>query len=238
VPWVLLAAAVVIVAGSIVVAIGRGGELARAPADIRPLDTHIVTAADVALLRPPAALWGYDMRATDEALNMVARTVTERDVEIATLRRQLADMQSAAARAREGELGRTGDLGRAGDPGVTAPGLRPPAPMHPGADGPMRVPVDTKQWSTWARPGPAAPPEDDDEQPEAAPGNSAPGNSAPGSWRPGNSAPEGSAPEGSAPGSSAPGSSAPESSAPGSSAPESSAPGSGAPGSFAPGSGA
>jgi len=42
--------------------------------------------------RPPAALWGYDMRSTDEALNMVARTVTDRDVEIAILRRQIADL--------------------------------------------------------------------------------------------------------------------------------------------------
>ena len=199
-PWVLLAAAVVIVVGIIVVAIGRGGELAQAPADTRPLDTHIVTAADVALLRPPTALWGYDMRATDEALNMVARTVTERDVEIATLRRQLADMQSGAAGAREGEpdraweRGRAGDPARAGDPGITAPGLRPPAvPPHRGADAPMRVPVDTKQWSAWARPGPAAPPEDDGEHQETAPGNSAPP-----AWGPGGSAPEGSAPGSSA----------------------------------------
>jgi hypothetical protein len=217
VSWVLLAAAVVIVVGIIIVAIGRGGELARAPADIRPLDTHIVTAADVALLRPPAALWGYDMRATDEALNMVARTVTERDVEIATLRRQLADMQSPAPRIREGEPdrtgepdrageagragepGRAGDPGSAGDPGIAAPGPRPPAvPLHRGADDPMRVPVDTQQWSTWARPGPAAPPEDDGEHPEAAPGNSAPGNSAPGTGAPGNRRPGSSAPGGSA----------------------------------------
>ena len=106
----------------IVVAIGRGGELAQAPADIRPLDTHIVTAADVALLRPPAALWGYDMRATDEALNMVARTVTERDVEIATLRRQLADMQSGAARTREGEPDRPGS--EAGPGSRAGPGTR------------------------------------------------------------------------------------------------------------------
>jgi hypothetical protein len=205
VPWVLLAAAVVIVVGIIVVAIGRGGELAQAPADIRPLDTHIVTAADVALLRPPTALWGYDMRATDEALNMVARTVTERDVEIATLRRQLADLQSGAARTREGEpdlaweRGRAGEPARAADPGITAPGLRPPAvPLPGGADGPMRVPVDTQQWSAWARPGPAAPPEDDSEHPEAAPGGSAPGNSAPGNWRPGSSAPGAGPPGGSA----------------------------------------
>jgi hypothetical protein len=172
VPWVLLAAAVVILVGMIFVAIGRGGELARAPADIRPLDLHIVTAADVALLRPPAALWGYDMRATDEALNMVARTVTERDVEIATLRRQLADLQSASGGTGDGEPN------RAGDPEITAPGLRPPAvPLRPAVDGPPRLSADTRQWSAWARPGPAAPP-DDGEHPEVGPGSGAPGESA------------------------------------------------------------
>jgi len=189
VSWVLLAAAVVIVVGIVVVAIGRGGELASAPADTRPLTTQIVTAADVALLRPPAALWGYDMRATDEALNMVARTVTERDVEIATLRRQLADMQPGTARTRDGEPD------RAGDPGITAPGFRPPAvPLHRGADGPARLSVDTQQWSAWARPGPAAPPEEDGEHPEVGPGNSAPGNSGPGTSAPGTSGPGTSAP--------------------------------------------
>ena len=197
-PWVLLAAAVVIVAGIAVVAIGRGGELAQAPADTRPLSAHIVTAADVALLRPPAALWGYDMRATDEALNMVARTVTERDVEIATLRRQLADMQSGAARTRDGEPDRSGD------PGITAPGFRLPAvPLHHGADGPARLTVDTQQWSAWARPGPAAPPEDDGEHPEAGPGSGAPGTSAPGTTAPGTTAPGTTAPGTSAPGTSA-----------------------------------
>jgi hypothetical protein len=172
VPWVLLAAAVVILVGVIFVAMGRGGELARAPADIRPLDTHIVTAADVALLRPPAALWGYDMRATDEALSMVARTVTERDVEIATLRRQLEDLQAAPAGTRNREPGLPGD------PGITAPGLRAPAvPLPPAVDGTPRLSVDTQQWSAWARPGPAAPP-DEGEHPEVGPGSSAPGGSA------------------------------------------------------------
>ena len=171
-PWVLLAAAVVVLVGVIFVAMGRGGELARAPADIRPLDAHIVTAADVALLRPPAALWGYDMRATDEALSMVARTVTERDVEIATLRRQLADLQSAPRGPRDGEPD------RAGDPGITVPGLRTPAvPLPPAVDGTPRLSVDTQQWAAWARPGPAAPP-DDGELPEVGPGSSAPGESA------------------------------------------------------------
>ena len=91
---VLLIVAVAILCGVVVVAMGRGGELARPTADVRPLDGEIMTAADVALLRPPAALWGYDMRSTDEALNMVARTVTDRDVEIAILRRQIADLEA------------------------------------------------------------------------------------------------------------------------------------------------
>jgi hypothetical protein len=97
VPLVVAIAAIVV--GMIVVAVGRGGEMTEFSADVRPVDTDIATAADVALLRPPVALWGYDRRSTDEALNVVARTVTERDVEIAALRRQIADMQSARAAA-------------------------------------------------------------------------------------------------------------------------------------------
>ena len=60
---VLLAAAAAILCGVVVVAMGRGGEMAVPPsATCRPTLGDLVTAADVALLRPPAALWGYDMR--------------------------------------------------------------------------------------------------------------------------------------------------------------------------------
>jgi hypothetical protein len=90
---VLLIAAAVILAGVVVVAIGRGGELARFPADVRPFEAEIVTAADVVLLRPPSALFGYNRQVSDDALSAIARTITERDVEIATLRRQLAELQ-------------------------------------------------------------------------------------------------------------------------------------------------
>jgi hypothetical protein len=90
---VLLVAAVAIGVGIILVAVGRGGEIAEFSPDVRPLDTDMATAADVALLRLPLAMWGYDRRSTDEALNLVALTVTERDVEIATLRRQIAHLQ-------------------------------------------------------------------------------------------------------------------------------------------------
>jgi hypothetical protein len=142
---VLIVAAVIILGGVIVVAMGRGGEMAASEADVRPLDDDIVTAADVALLRPPAALWGYDMRATDEALNRVARTVTERDVEIASLRRQLADMQSGQAAGAE----------------ASGPGSRPPV-----------LPLRREQsWPGREPPGPAAAPERG--EPEAGAGESA-----------------------------------------------------------------
>ncbi len=91
---VLLIAAAVILAGVVVVAIGRGGELAMFPADVRPFEAEIVTAADVVLLRPPPALFGYNRQVSDDVLSAIARTITERDVEIATLRRQLAELQT------------------------------------------------------------------------------------------------------------------------------------------------
>jgi hypothetical protein len=120
VPVVLLAAAAAILCGVVVAAMGRGGELALFEPDRRPLDPEIMTAADVALLRPPAALWGYDRQATHVVLNMVAQTMTERDVEIATLRQQLADLQSAAQ-----------DPENWGAAGTGPAGLLPP-PLPPG----------------------------------------------------------------------------------------------------------
>jgi hypothetical protein len=162
---VLLIVALAILCGVVVVAMGRGGELARQSADVRPLDGEIITAADVALLRPPAALWGYDMRSTDDALNMVARTVTERDVEIAILRRQIADLEAAAS-----------------EPGIPAKAPRPiqappPAQARPpvkGVSGPLPSPFsrgaggtrpagEPPSWSAWQRPtaSPSPPPSPD-----------------------------------------------------------------------------
>ncbi len=45
-PVVLLMAAAVILVGVIVVAMGRGGEMAEFTADVRPVDTDIETATD------------------------------------------------------------------------------------------------------------------------------------------------------------------------------------------------
>ncbi len=93
VPILLLLAAAVILAGVVSVAMGHGGEMAEFAMDYLPPD--LVTAADVALLRPPSALWGYNAQVTDEALNRIAQVITERDVEIAVLRQQLAELRSA-----------------------------------------------------------------------------------------------------------------------------------------------
>jgi hypothetical protein len=93
VPILLLLAAAVILAGVVSVAMGHGGEMAEFAMDYLPPD--LVTAADVVLLRPPSAIWGYNAQVTDEALNQIAQVITERDVEIAVLRQQLAELRSA-----------------------------------------------------------------------------------------------------------------------------------------------
>ena len=96
----LLLAGAVILAGVVAVAMGHGGEMAEFPSDyVPPTLGDLLTATDVAMLRPPAALWGYNTQVTDEALSRIAQIVTKRDVEIAVLRQQLADVRSGTRAA-------------------------------------------------------------------------------------------------------------------------------------------
>jgi hypothetical protein len=89
---VIVIAAIVILAGVVVVAMGRGGELARdLPAE--PTITDFRTWYDVAFYRPPAALLGYDAAVTERALADIARAIADRDTEIDLLRRRLAAAQ-------------------------------------------------------------------------------------------------------------------------------------------------
>jgi hypothetical protein len=90
VPVVFLIAIAVVLVGIFFAATGRGGELAYEHADHAPLDLGPVSAADIALLRPPTAMWGYNMQVTDAALDQIARAMRERDVTIAYLQDQLA----------------------------------------------------------------------------------------------------------------------------------------------------
>ena len=93
-PIVLLVAAAGIVAGAVLAARGRAGQMAMFPPDAALLPAGEVTAPEVVLLRPPLSLWGYNAAATDEALRVIAHAMTARDMEIATLRRALAEAQA------------------------------------------------------------------------------------------------------------------------------------------------
>ena len=93
-PVILFLAAAAILACVVLAALGRAGEMAAFPSDSPPLRLDDLTAADVALLRPPLALWGYNVSATEEALGGIARSVSARDVEIASLRRELDELRA------------------------------------------------------------------------------------------------------------------------------------------------
>jgi hypothetical protein len=89
----MLLAVITVLAGVFFAATGRGGELSYEHADHAPLDLGPVSATDVALLRPPTALWGYNVQVTDEAFQHIARAMRDRDVTIAYLQQQLADQR-------------------------------------------------------------------------------------------------------------------------------------------------
>ena len=179
VPILLLLAAAVILAGVLSVAMGHGGEMAEFATDYLPPD--LVTAADVVLLRPPSALWGYNVQVTDEALNRVAQVITERDVEIAVLRQQLAELRSATGShpaiaatllARSKAASTRGSSSRQASTPRT--GTREPSAGQAGSpDGP----------------GPAAGPPDLPSPEQETPGEEGPRNSAAGTVFPGSGAP-------------------------------------------------
>ena len=89
---VILIAAVVVLAAVVFVAMGRGGGLSVERNDYVPLDLGPVTATDVALLRPPTGLWGYNMQATDDAMDQIAESIRERDVRIVALEQLVTDL--------------------------------------------------------------------------------------------------------------------------------------------------
>ena len=96
-PVVLLIAGLVILIAVILVAAGRGGELPAERADYAPLDLGPASATDVALLRPPANAWGYNMQATDEAMAHIAESIRERDVRIVALEQLVTDLTKEPA---------------------------------------------------------------------------------------------------------------------------------------------
>jgi hypothetical protein len=136
---VLLVAAAVILGGVVVAALGRAGEMTTFAGDTAPIELDEVSATDVALLRPPMSLWGYNAQATEDALRVIAGSMTARDVEIATLRRELADLQR-----RQDGVRATGPGGRTevpASPGAQAVPAGPRAPVVPGSPAGPGAPV-------------------------------------------------------------------------------------------------
>ena len=126
----LLVAAAAILGGVVLAALGRAGEMATFAGDTAPIELDEVSATDVALLRPPMSLWGYNAQATEDALRVIARSVTARDVEIATLRRELADLQGRQDGVRAAGIGDR--------PTVPAGPTVPASPDGPGEPGEAR----------------------------------------------------------------------------------------------------
>jgi hypothetical protein len=92
--WVIVVA---VVAGAVLIARGRGGELSVERNDYLELELGPVSATDIALLRPPMGLWGYNMQATDEALDRIAASIRERDVRIVALEQLVTDLSREPA---------------------------------------------------------------------------------------------------------------------------------------------
>jgi len=116
----MILVAVVILVGVFFTATGRGGELAHERGDYAPLDLGPVSATDVALLRPPTAMWGYNVQVTDEALERIAQAVRDRDVTIAFLQQRLAELSA-----------RTAPVLPPAEPSGPQHPADPPVPAHP-----------------------------------------------------------------------------------------------------------
>jgi hypothetical protein len=101
---VLLLAAGAILVGVVVVAMGRGGEMAIFRRDVPAGLKHPRTPGEVATQRLPLGPVGYQVQATEEALIAAANLLAERDHEIAALRSEiwrLGGRDQAAAHDRQ-----------------------------------------------------------------------------------------------------------------------------------------
>jgi hypothetical protein len=155
---VLLITGLVILIAVVLVAAGRGGELSPERSDYAPLDMGPVTATDVALLRPPANAWGYNMEATDEAMAQIAESIRERDVRIVALEQLVTDLGREPAppqlsSSRTG-AGRRGELPEATEPG---PAIEPGRAALPG--GTTEPDEAAEPDETPGQPGQPGPPE-------------------------------------------------------------------------------
>ncbi|GAB3658681.1 hypothetical protein GCM10027589_19340 [Actinocorallia lasiicapitis] len=131
-PVVLVLAALAVIAATVAVAYGRGGELAETVPDHPPVGMpphRQLQGADVALLRLPKGLFGYNVAVTDDALARLSYALTERENRIADLERQLGELRLDRQDAPAWPL-----------PADTASWLREPEGWQPVEDQPYEGP--------------------------------------------------------------------------------------------------
>ncbi|MBB4937452.1 hypothetical protein FHR32_001757 [Streptosporangium album] len=100
---VLVLAAVAILAGVVVVAMGWGGELKEFAPDVPPLnlpESGQLGAADFMTLHLPVSLVGYHTHNVDETLNRVMNALSERDTRIAVLEQRVSELLASRLQAR------------------------------------------------------------------------------------------------------------------------------------------
>ncbi|MBG0815105.1 hypothetical protein [Planomonospora sp. ID82291] len=101
---VLVLAALAILAGVVLVATGRGGELKEFAPDVPPLALPAagqLTAVDFMALRLPVSLVGYHTQSVDETLQRAANALSERDTRIAVLEQRVSELLASRLQARQ-----------------------------------------------------------------------------------------------------------------------------------------
>ncbi|MGH3240035.1 MAG: hypothetical protein ACRDNL_06620 [Spirillospora sp.] len=94
---VLVLAGMAVLGAVVLLAMGRGGELAETHPDYPRLplgaDGRTITGPDVARMRFPRTFWGYQPHVMDEALRRVTHALSERDARVAVLEHQLYELR-------------------------------------------------------------------------------------------------------------------------------------------------
>ncbi|WP_449062620.1 hypothetical protein [Planomonospora algeriensis] len=101
---VLVLAALAILAGVVLVATGRGGELREFAPDVPPLALPAagqLAAVDFMALQLPVSLIGYHTQSVDETLQRAANALSERDTRIAVLEQRVSELLASRLQARQ-----------------------------------------------------------------------------------------------------------------------------------------
>ncbi|POM24889.1 hypothetical protein BTM25_35270 [Actinomadura rubteroloni] len=94
---VIVLACAVVLGAVVVLAAGRGGELAPPQPDHARLpypEDYPVTGAEVAATRLPRSMFGYHPAATEQALDRYAAALTERDARLESLQGQVTELRT------------------------------------------------------------------------------------------------------------------------------------------------